>query len=117
MAAEIQDDTQTKQLTDTIRRFEKLLGILRNELQWQAFRFNTGQSVKSCVQKQHCFVDGIHNPAATNTQVSLYEDGVLVYNTTLPPGQTERQLQLPFMRECVLLTDGNAVTIWGRIRG
>lgn len=107
---------EVKRHNETIQRFEKFLGILRNELHWAAFRFNTGSDQQCYVQKQHCFVDGIHNPNAANVTVTLKEDGVVIYQETIAPGATSANLRIPFMRECVLVTDGAAVTIWGRIR-
>lgn len=111
------DNEEVKNLNETMKRFEKLLQIARMELHWQPFRFNTG-SVQHCyVQKnRHCQVDGIHNPNPTSTQVTLKEEGVIIYQNTLAPYSSDPRLELPFMRECVLTTDGNAITIWGKIR-
>lgn len=109
-------DEALKQFNATVQRFEKFLSILRNELHWQAFRFNTGSSERCYIQKQHCFVDGLHNPNGVDVTVTLSEDGVNFFNDTLAPGYTSPPIKMPFMRECVIVTDGLPVTIWGRIR-
>ena len=110
------DDVTLAQHNEVVSRMDAMVALLRRGSHYQAFRFNTGSNSQCHVQKQHSFIDGIHNPNATNTTVTLKEDGVVVYQNTLAPGDTVPAIGMPFMRECVLITDGNAVTIWGRIR-
>lgn len=112
------DEDNLKRHTELLGRLDAMVMVLRRGSNYPSYKFNTGSDSQCYVQKNvHSFVDAIHNPNANPVQVTLMEEGVTMYSNTVAPGDTLPLYGMPFMRECVLVTDGAAITIWGRVRG